>query len=129
MGKQKQLKYEVRQLECRLLLTHIAVFQLWHRSFLKDYGMTVMVVKRLSSFTSIALDRCHPAEFFWVINGLVNSGCLCPETETSTVSCDEFATYLADKIVSIWYGLGITNFAAESQFGVEEVLLCLVYMD
>lgn len=97
----RQLKHEVARSQVALL-THAKADQLQCRSFLKDCGMAVVVVKKVSSSPVIA----SPVELFQVVNGLVDLGGLRLLAESSVIHCDECATYFTDNIVHILHSLG-----------------------
>lgn len=80
-----------------------------------------------SFFTSTAIAKHGLAEMFGEMNGLANPACLHLEIKPFSVHRDKFAI-LQTKLLISKQGLGTTTLAAKSEFRIEEVKTCPIFM-
>ncbi|KAF7252305.1 hypothetical protein EYD10_02240, partial [Varanus komodoensis] len=78
------------------------------RAHYRAYTVVVRAAKKFFS-TSIAFSQCHPAELFWVVQGLVHPGPKKVPVPPSITRCDDFAQHFKEKIAQIHHELDSTS--------------------
>ncbi|KAF7253695.1 hypothetical protein EYD10_00878 [Varanus komodoensis] len=88
------------------------------RAHYRAYAVVVRVAKKSFFSISIASSKCHPAELFRVVQGLVRPGPKKDLVSPSKARCDNFAMHFREKIAQIRHEL-------DTGFGEGELNLVL----
>ncbi|KAF7252470.1 putative RNA-directed DNA polymerase from transposon BS [Varanus komodoensis] len=79
------------------------------RAHYRAYAVAVRAAKKNFFSVSIASSKCHPAELFRVVQGLVCPGPKKDLVPPSKACCDDFAKHFREKIVQIRHELDSTS--------------------
>ncbi|KAF7242950.1 putative RNA-directed DNA polymerase from transposon BS [Varanus komodoensis] len=101
----RAMKQVGRRIECRWRRSRGDSDRTHLRVHYRAYAVVVRMAKKKFFSVSIASLQCHPAELFWVVQGLIHPGPKKDLVPPSKARCDDFAKHFREKIAQIRHEL------------------------